>query len=315
MVEDREVNSSHGQKEEIPRVSVLVLDCDYICHTVLYSVPALSHLGLRTEIIMGFMKRLMTFSQQFKPKEIVFAWDSKPSLRQEVYPEYKMNRRGKKLTEKEKKNKKAAKGQFKELREKILPSLGFKNIFIQDGYEADDIIASVVKNNPKNHFIIVSSDKDLYQLLSNNCYMYNPSAKKMRTPDSFQEEWGCRPGMWGSIKSISGCATDNVTGAQYENSKGVMVRVGEKTVIKFTKGELSDTTLAHKAITEVIKSRLAEDISYLVVLPMVGTDEYKISRSSISRESFGLFCREYGMKSMMNGVTLEKWGDLIDVNK
>jgi len=312
MVENREDNIPK-QEEEIPRLSTLVLDCDYLCHTVLYSAPALSHNGFRTEIVLGFLKRLIKFSSQFRPVNIVFSWDSKTSIRREVYPEYKENRsdKSKDLTEEEIENKKIAREQFSEIRDRILPDLGFSNVFLQDGYEADDIIASVTKGNEDHKFIIISSDRDLYQLITDKCYMYNPSSMKMRTPNSFKNEWNLDALLWSRVKSISGCSTDNVSGAEYKTKDGKTRRVGEKTAVKFLNGEISKETLTYKAINDAIENGVVERNKYLVELPMIGTNDYVIEENNLSRMNFVRMCERYGMKSMLNRITLLKWDDLL----
>lgn len=312
MVENRENNIANQQEKKVSRVT-LVLDCDYICHTVLYSLPALSYQGVRTEITLGFLNRLLKFSDQFNPNEIVFAWDSKHSYRKEAYTQYKENRTTKpeEMTPEELEAKKIARSQFSNLRSEILPFLGFENVLMEDGYEADDIIAATVWSNSDRDFVIISSDKDLYQLLSPTCCMFNPSAKKIRTPISFEEEWGIIPGLWAKVKSISGCATDNVAGAQYKNRNGNMTRVGEKRVIKYLKGELGKNTLAYKAIKEAEALGVVDRNKILVQLPLFGTPMPGILKSKVDRHSFIKMCENLGLKSMLNSVTLLKWDNLL----
>ena len=71
------------------------------------------------------------------------------------------------LTPEEKEDLNQGYRQLNEFRMTVLPALGVKNIYIQTGYESDDLIASIVKNNSGN-FIIVTNDNDLYQLLYRN---------------------------------------------------------------------------------------------------------------------------------------------------
>ena len=210
-------------------MKVLVLDCNYICHAVFHSMPPLFTSQQYTQVIFGFIKKLIAYSQQFPSNDIVFAWDSKYSIRKEIYPEYKKQRADKlkDATEAELKVKKIAYDQFDDLRESILPDLGFVNVFMQDGYEADDIMASVTKCNPDCEFIVISTDQDMFQIISDSCRLYNPTTKVLRTVESFQADWGCHPCLWGEAKSISGCSTDNVKGVS---------GVAEGTAIKYLLG-------------------------------------------------------------------------------
>ena len=183
----------------------LLIDCNYICHVSQFSIPEMTFNGMHTGVIYGFMKKIIEYSQKFKPDNIAFAWDSRVSIRKEIYPGYKRGRvhDNDQMTEEEAFLLKMAFMQFDQIREDILPELGFSNIFIQDGYEADDIMASVAKNNSEYFITMVTSDKDMFQLLSDTCVMYNPVARKMINREVFINEWKFEPELWGKARSIS----------------------------------------------------------------------------------------------------------------
>ena len=67
--------------------------------------------------------------------------------------------------------------QFEQLRKEILPRIGLVNNFHANGYEADDLIAKIVMDNP-GRGIICSSDEDLFQLLP-YARMYNLGKKTL----------------------------------------------------------------------------------------------------------------------------------------
>ena len=132
------------------------------------------------------------------------------------------------LTEWEKEEWEIAFDQFKQLRKRILPRIGFNNNHLQTGYEADDLIAKYVKDNAEE-LVIASADNDLLQLLYFADFL-NLSKNKLITSKSFFSEYGILPAQWGMVKQIAGCSSDNVKGIQ---------GVGEITAIKYLKGELS----------------------------------------------------------------------------
>ena len=91
-------------------------------------------------------------------------------------------------------------------------------------------------------FVIVSTDQDLWQLLSGDrVTVWNPRTKKMLTEQAFRERWGIGPSQWADVKAIAGCPGDGVPGVP---------GVGEKTAAKFMAGRLKDTTKAYNRVVE-----------------------------------------------------------------
>ena len=285
-------------------MKIIVIDCNYICHAVYHSVPVLSHNNNHTQIIYGFIKRIFDFSRRFTPNNIVFTWDSIYSIRKVVYSSYKKERakKGKdEKTEAEKRSKRQALRQFDEIKLNSLFELGFTNVFHQNGYEADDIMASVVNSNNGYDFIVVTTDKDLYQIISDNCSLYNPVTNSLRTVRVFQDEYGCHPSLWGEARSISGCSTDEIEGV-----KGV----GEKTAIKYLLGSLNPKTKKYKDIKaagdQLILNR------ELIKLPMYGTKPIKIkSNNELNRKKFIKLCEKHNFKSFLTPKNLDRWDKVI----
>ena len=72
----------------------IIIDSNYLCYINKFSLSnGLSYLGHRTEIIYGFVKNIIELADKFESSNIIFCWDSKKSLRREIYPNYKLNRR------------------------------------------------------------------------------------------------------------------------------------------------------------------------------------------------------------------------------
>ena len=209
---------------------IIVLDCNYICYVNKFALSqGLTYRGNPTEIIFGFLRHINELSRQFQSNKFIFCWDSHKSIRKEIYPKYKISRSLNK-SEEDIVNDKIAYVQFNELKNYVLPKMGFENIFYKDQYESDDIIASIVKNNKikGKRYVVVSNDSDLYQLLD-DCKMYNISKKCLITKEIFIREYNIEPKRWHLVKAIAGCSTDNVDG---------VVGVGEKSSIKYLNGEL-----------------------------------------------------------------------------
>ena len=163
------------------------------------------------------------------PLRLAAIFDSKtPTFRHKMYSEYKANRQ------------KTPEDLHEQvpLVEEFLNALGIKCIKAE-GYEADDIIAALAELCKKENrqCYILSSDKDLLQLVGNGTFELRPSkANKGETnlgnsgpswdlagPDEVKEEWGIDPSKVLDLLSLTGDSSDNVPGV-----KGI----GEKTAVK-----------------------------------------------------------------------------------
>jgi len=107
---------------------ILVIDCDSIAWSVFHGLPILTHEEQGTAIIYGFLNQLFSIQEYDQADHIVFAWDSRKSIRIEIFPEYKIKRRTakKEYTEEETTIHKDRMRQFNLLRKKI-------RLFYKDG--------------------------------------------------------------------------------------------------------------------------------------------------------------------------------------
>ena len=243
---------------------ILIIDCHAIGHAAKHTYGALSHDGSPTGVIYGFLIKILTLARDFKTNKFVFAWDSGKSFRRGIYPEYK--NKDIEYSAEEVEELRHAKHQFADLRIDVLPRLGFKNIFIQTGLEADDIIASVVMNNEGNK-IVVSDDRDLYQLLD-YCNIFKIKKKVIYTKESLNKSWGCTPDEWREMKLYAGCTGDNVPN---------IPRVKEKTAIKYIKGTASAKITCEISRVVSSESEFIERNRKLTSLPFEGTEIIKLN--------------------------------------
>jgi len=270
----------------------LIIDCNYLCHRAKHSMGGLSHGNTPTGIIYGFLKSIQALQDQFNTQHIIFCWDSKTSKRKDIFPDYKKKRanRYKDLTKKEIKFEKAFRHQMKMLRTKYLKLIGYKNNFVQAGYEGDDIMASITLNLKMNdEAILVTSDKDMYQLISPKVSFFNPSKGKLFTYQKFMQKYRMPTYDWGSMKCLAGCTTDEVPGI-----KGV----GEKTAIKYIRMDLKPTTKAYQRIVSKKGLRIEKRNRKLVVLPFDGVKNFKLRKDELSNKGWKKVIEELGMKSL-----------------
>jgi 5'-3' exonuclease len=274
----------------------LVIDSHCVGYIAKYTTGALSYLSdedLDTGIIFGFMLQIYRLARKFDTIDFVFCWDSRVSKRKGMFKEYQVKRKTQSLSGQEIKENISFYKQLTELRANILPSLGFVNCFQQSGYESDDLIASVVTNNKRN-FIVVTNDKDMYQLLS-CCRIYDPRQKTILTSNTLMEEWSVTPQEWVMVKAIAGCGSDEIPG---------VVGVAEKTAVKYIRGELKKGVVFDRiqSSKEIIDRNLG-----LVRIPIQGTDRIELSEPSeyLDYDFFYEMCDKYGFVSFFK--ELDSW--------
>ena len=173
--------------------------------------------GFPTNALFGFANMMNKIINEEKPTYILVAFDKGKTFRHNEYEDYKG---GREQTPDE------LKKQFP-IAKKMLTYMGIKYYEI-DNYEADDIIGTFAKycdEDPNFIGTIISSDKDLLQLISNDIDIKLLKQKDYirYNRDSFFEEYGIEPINIIDLKALMGDSSDNIPGV-----KGV----GEKTALK-----------------------------------------------------------------------------------
>lgn len=259
----------------------LVLDANYLCHRAFHT-PGRGKLAFKdrpTGVVYGFLQDLKNLLRDFQTKEVVFCWDMGKPLRAEIFPAYKANRV----------HNSAVIEQAELLQHEIIPRLGFSNNFAKAGYEADDVIAAVVRQGEADNGVtdvIVSADQDLWQLLmKDNTECWNPQQKRMMTEPLFTEKYKIGPEWWPEVKAVAGCVSDNIKGVP---------GIGQVTALKYFQNTRSVSTRACKKIEEYEwRSNLK-----LTKLPLDGIGTPNLKDDEFDPEAWAALCHEYGMRSL-----------------
>ncbi|MCK9570187.1 hypothetical protein M0R72_14680 [Candidatus Pacearchaeota archaeon] len=267
---------------------LLIIDVSAVAYAAFHVMGDLSFEGIRTGVVFGMLRTIVDLQELYSTNRVAFCFDRGSDNRQSISKVYKANRHSD-LDEEQRQAYRNLSNQLFRLRTKLLPMAGFKNLFWQDGYEADDVIASVCRNVPRGEMgIIVSSDADLLQLLvDDRVIIWHLKRKSPITAKKFREEWGIDPFMWSDVKAIAGCNGDNVIGVE---------GVGEKTAAKFLRGELKETTKAHQAIV-LNNNRYRENLK-LVRLPFEGTKKFEVVEDEVDGHRWEGLCDRLGLKTL-----------------
>lgn len=289
----------------------LLLDVNNLAYRAFNTTKHLSYEDQPTGVIYGFLRNLHSLQTSFNTGRLVFCFDYGRSYREGLGVGYKTTRRTKEkaMPQEERLLKDEMRDQVDLLRKKYLPDLGFKNILYCSGYEADDVMASIVRKSlpfedsrGKKRFhqaVMVTSDKDMYQCLPPNVTMYDPVKKSSYTLEKFLEEFKTIPKRWPMVKAIAGCKTDDIVGL-----KGV----GEKTAIKFINGSLEGVTdKAKEVIRRIEEFTHSEEYKtnlLLAKLPYPETPTYVLRDDRCDRKAWMKLIDKLGMKSLEQEVPI-----------
>lgn len=181
--------------------------------------PLINKNGENISAIFGFFRNFYRILKDYNPNFILAALDSRtPTFRHNLFEQYKATRQ------------KTPDDLYAQIPiiEEILTALGIPVLRV-DGYEADDIIATLVTECKNKDFQcrILSGDKDLMQLITDTTLMLKPDRAgggwELIDRDVVLSEWGVEPEQMIDMLSLVGDSSDNIPGV-----KGI----GEKTAYK-----------------------------------------------------------------------------------
>ena len=178
-----------------------------------YALPPLSRKsdGLPTGAVSGFCSMLFKLLEdarsddsEFKPTHFAVIFDSaRKNFRNEIYKDYKANRS---------EAPEDLAPQFSYIRKSVeafnLPSIELTN------YEADDLIATYAKKiiSAGATVTIISSDKDLMQLINDKIRIFDPMKSKIIGAKEVKEKFGVKPDQVVDVQSLAGDSSDNIPG-------------------------------------------------------------------------------------------------------
>ena len=276
----------------------IVLDCNFLCHRAFHSTGGLAHGGEPTGVLFGFFAELRRLEERFGTRRVVFAFDGGRGLRQEKHPYYKRARRTKERTPEEDVARAGMLRQVDMLRAELLPGLGYENVRWHDGYEADDQVAAAVRTltlTTEAEAVVVSADKDLYQLLGRRVALYNPAKPggQIYTARDFKAEYGLHPSQWPIVKAIAGCPTDEVPGVP---------GVREATAARWLMGSLPAGKKKSDIDSHVLSKQHIDNLE-LVRLPYPGTPAAPVvDHPPPSAAAWDALCRRFGFASLAGGA-------------
>jgi len=277
----------------------VVIDGNSLANRAYYAIPMLSNSqGFITNAIYGFYNMLARIMEEEKPEYLAVAFDKgKKVFRHQDYAEYKGTRKG---TPDE------LRAQFPVLKD-LLKTMNVATFEI-GGYEADDIIGTLVRMGEKEGFenLILTGDRDAFQLISplTKVLLTRKGISELEIFDEkmLKEKYNLEPAQMIDLKGLMGDTSDNIPG---------IPGVGEKTALKlmWEYGEL-ENVLAHsedfkgKKLAQLLKdyqeqAYLSKKLATIVTDVPIDIDLKKCKRSEPNYPAFLELIKELEFKNII----------------
>ena len=261
--------------------------------------------GLPTNAVYAYIQMLLKIIAEEKPSHIMVAFDKGKTFRHESYDDYKG---GRNETPKE------LKEQIPYAK-KVTRAMGITVEEIEN-YEADDIIGTYSKKIDEE-VLVVSSDRDLLQLISPNVKM-----KLLKMKDyvyynekSFYEDYGIKPIEIIDLKALMGDSSDNIKG---------VAGIGEKTALKLIK-EYHTIDNLYKNIDDLkgkVKENLLNDkesayksleLATIYLDVPIEVNLEKIAYKGSNEEELNSLLKELEFNSLINKMSIKKSEEKLEI--
>jgi DNA polymerase-1 len=191
---------------------LFLIDGNSLAYRAFFALPEsiATSTGVPTNAIFGFASMLVKILTDYGPKATVVVWDAGDTGRRELYADYKAQRSTRPDLLKE---------QWPAL-EPLVEAFGYKNLRVQ-GFEADDVIASIVEQarhqEPPIHVMVVTGDRDAYQLVDNGTVRIMTTSRgitdtRVYDREGVIERYGIPPELIPDFIGLKGDTSDNIPG-------------------------------------------------------------------------------------------------------
>src|SRR5947209_7507286 len=243
---------------------LFLIDGNSLAYRAFFALPE-SHAtstGVHTNAIFGSASMLVKILTDYGPKATVVVWDAGDTGRKEVYAEYKAQRSSRPDLLKE---------QWPHL-EPLVDAFGYRNLRVA-GYEADDVIASIVerarKAEPPIPVMVVTGDRDAYQLVDDGVVKIMTTSRgitdtRVYDRDGVLERYGIAPELVPDFIGLKGDTSDNIPGVPGIGDKTaaeLLQRFGSLEQVLASVGEISGAKRKENLTIHADAARISKQLA------------------------------------------------------
>ncbi|HAG68865.1 MAG TPA: DNA polymerase I [Lachnospiraceae bacterium] len=279
---------------------IVLIDGNSIMNRAFFGVPVLTNSkGVHTNAVYGFLNIMFKMLDEESPQYLAVAFDvHAPTFRHKLYAEYKGTR----------------KGMPEELREQmplikaILKAMDICTVE-REGFEADDILGTIAKDSEERglQVSLISGDRDLLQIASDNIKIRIPKTKGGRTEvedyhtKDVIERYGLTPEQIIELKALMGDASDNIPGVPKIGEKtatALIQEYGSIENLKLHRDEISKKSIRESLIQNFELAELSKTLATIDIHADIDTDPERMRIGSIyTKQAYDLI-KELEFKNM-----------------
>ncbi len=253
--------------------------------------------GRPTNAIYGLASMLVKIIDEHHPQGVVVAWDAGWSGREKTYDLYKAQRKPRPDLLRE---------QWPHLMP-LVEAFGYTNVKV-DGYEADDVIASLVKQAREAgiEVMVVTGDRDAYQLVDEGVRVMSTSRgiteTKIYDRAAVEERYGVPPELITDLMGLRGDTSDNIPGVPGIGEKTatqLLQRFGSLEAVLESVDEISGAKRKQNLTEHADDARLSKELATLQYEIETGVDLEAAMASEPDRGALREFMREFELRAVL----------------
>jgi DNA polymerase I len=253
--------------------------------------------GRPTNAIYGLASMLVKIIDEHHPQGVVVAWDAGMSGREVTYDLYKAQRKSRPDLLRE---------QWPHLMP-LVEAFGYTNVKVE-GYEADDVIASLTKQAREEgiEVMVVTGDRDAYQLVGEGVRVMSTSRgiteTKIYDSDAVLERYGVPPELITDLMGLRGDTSDNIPGVPgigEKTASSLLQRFGSLEKVLESVDEISGAKRKQNLVEHADDARMSKDLATLQYEIETGVDLAAAMESEPDRATLREFMREFELRAVL----------------
>jgi DNA polymerase I len=253
--------------------------------------------GRPTNAIYGLASMLVKIIDEHHPQGVVVAWDAGMSGREVTYDLYKAQRKPRPDLLRE---------QWPHLMP-LVDAFGYTNVKVE-GYEADDVIASLTRRAREQgiEVMVVTGDRDAYQLVGEGVRVMSTSRgiteTKIYDSDAVLERYGVPPELVTDLMGLRGDTSDNIPGVPgigEKTASQLLQKFGSLEKVLESVDEISGAKRKENLTNHADDARMSKDLATLQYEIETGVDLAAAMESEPDRATLREFMREFELRAVL----------------